>query len=134
MSNLYLPSRLTNSHIAPRIKITVPWHNQEFPHIWRMLRLIVLAPLLTGLMISLSLAHINIISQTFRVNRLLGGFMSGLSPNFITCVTRTGKSLLNGPTSHGRNTRPTFFKPKVLCSCPQTGIMQCRMRNQCSGR
>jgi hypothetical protein len=72
--------------------------------------------------------------QTFRVSRLPGGFMSGLSPNFITCVTRTDKALLNGPTSHGRNTWPTFFEPKVLCSCPWMSIMQCRMRNQCSGR
>jgi hypothetical protein len=128
-----LPSRLTNSHIAPRIKITAARHRQEFPHIRRILRLIVLT-LLTGLMISLSLAHINITSQTFRVSRLPGGFMSGLSLNFITCVTRTGKALLNGPTSHGRNTRPTFFEPKVLCSCPRTSIMQCRMRSQCSGR
>jgi hypothetical protein len=62
MSNLYLRSRLTNSHIAPRIKITAARHRQEFPHIRRMLRLIVLAPLLTGLMMSLSLAHINITS------------------------------------------------------------------------
>jgi hypothetical protein len=134
MSNLYLRSRLTNSHIAPRIKIMAARHRQEFPHIRRMLRLIVLAPLLTGLMMSLSLAHINITSQTFRVSRLPGEFMSGLSPNFITCVTRTGKALLNGPTSHGRNTRSTFFEPKVLCSCPQMSIMQCRMHNQCSGR
>jgi hypothetical protein len=134
MSNLYLPSQLTNSHIAPRIKITAARHHQEFPHIWRMLRLIVLAPLLTGLMMSLSLTHINITSQTFRVSRLPGGFMSRLSPNFITCVTRTGKALLNGPTLHGRNTRPTFFEPKVLCSCPQTSIIQCRMCSQCSGR
>jgi hypothetical protein len=42
----------------------------EFPHIWRMLWLIVLAPLLTELMMSLSLANINITSQTFRVSRL----------------------------------------------------------------
>jgi hypothetical protein len=117
MSNLSLPSRLTNSHIAPRIKITVAGHCQEFPHIRRMLRLIVLAPLLSGLMMSLSLAHINITSQTFRVSKLPDGFMSGLSPNFITCVTRTGKTLLNGPTSHGRNIMPTFFKSKVLCLC-----------------
>jgi hypothetical protein len=134
MSNLSLPSRLSNSHIAPRIKITEARHHQEFPHIRRMLRLIVLAPLLTRLMMSLSLAHINMTSQTFRVSRLPDGFMSGLSPIFITCVTRTGKALLNGPTSHGRNTRPTFFEPKVLCSCPRTSIMQCRMRNQCSDR
>jgi hypothetical protein len=124
MSNLSLPSRLTNSHIAPRIKITVAQHRQEFSHIWRMLQLIVLAPLLSGLMMPLSLAHINITSQTFRVSRLPGRFMSGLSPNFITCVTRTRKTLLNGPTLHGRNTRLTFFKPKyyahvhgrVLCN------------------
>jgi hypothetical protein len=31
--------------------------------------------------------------------------MSGLSWSFITCVIRTGKALLNGPASHGRNTR-----------------------------
>jgi hypothetical protein len=129
MSNLSLPSRLTNSHIAPRIKITAVRHRQEFPHVRRMLQLIVLAPLLSGLMMSLSLAHINITSQTFRVSRLPGGFMSGLSLNFITSVTRTGKALLNGLTSHGRNTRPTFFKPIVLCSCPRTSIMQCRMCN-----
>jgi hypothetical protein len=118
MSNLSLSSRLTNSHIVPRIKITAVRHRQEFPHIRRMLQLIVMAPLLTGLMMSLSLAHINITSQTFRVNRLPGGFMNGLSLNFITYVIRTGKALLNRPTSHGRNTRLTFFELKVLCSCP----------------
>jgi hypothetical protein len=134
MSNLYLPSRLTNSHIAPRIKITTVRHRQEFPHIRRMLWLIVLVPLLTGLMMSLSLAYINITSQTFRVSRLSGGFMSGLSSNFITCVTRTDKGLLNGPTSHDRNTRSTFFEPKVLCSCPWMSIIQCRIRSQYSGR
>jgi hypothetical protein len=134
MSNLSLPSRLTNSHIAPRIKITTARHRQEFPHIRRMLRLIVLAPLLSGLMMSLSLAHINITSQIFRVSRLPGGFMSGLSPNVITRVTRTDKALLNRLTSHGRNTRPTFFELKVLCSCPRISIMQCRMHSQCSGR
>jgi hypothetical protein len=134
MSNLSLPSRLTNSHIAPRIKITTARHRQEFPHVRRMLRLIVLAPLLSGLMMSISLAHINIIPHTFRVSRLPGGFMSGLSPNFITYVIRTDKTLLNRPTSHGRNIRSTFFKTKVLCSCPRTSIMQCIMRSQCSGR
>jgi hypothetical protein len=134
MRNLSLPSRLTNSHIAPRIKITVARHHQKFLHVRRMLRLIVLTPLLSGLMMSLSLAHINITSQTFRLSRLTVGFMSVLSPNFITCVIRTGKTLLNGPTSHGRNTRPTFFKSKVLCSCPRTSIMQYRMRSQCGGR
>jgi hypothetical protein len=134
MSNLSLPSRLTNSHIAPRIKITTARHCQEFPHIRRMLRLIVMATLFTGLMMSLSLDNINITSQTFRVSRLPGGFMSGLSLNFITCVIRTGEALLNGPTSHSRNTRPIFFEPKVLCSCPRTSIMQCRICSQCSGR
>jgi hypothetical protein len=133
MRNLSLPSRLTNSHIASKIKITMAQHRQEFPHVRRMLRLIVLAPL-SGLMMSLSLAHINITSQTFRASRLPGEFMSRLSPNFITCVIRTVKALLNGPTSHGRNTRPTFFEPKVLCLCPQMSIMQYRMRSQCSGR
>jgi hypothetical protein len=118
MSNLCLPSRLINSHIAPRIKITAVRHRQEFPHIRRMLRLIVLSPLLSGLMMSLSLAHINITSQIFRVSRLPGGFMSGLSLNFITCVIRTDKTLLNGLTSHGRNARPTLFEPNVLCSYP----------------
>jgi hypothetical protein len=38
MSNLPLPSWLTNLHIAPRIKITAARHHQEFPH-QRMLRL-----------------------------------------------------------------------------------------------
>jgi hypothetical protein len=75
----------------------------------------VMAPLLSGLMMFLSLAHINITSQTFRVSRLPGEFMSGLSPNFITCVTRTDKALLNELTSYGKNTRPTLFEPKVLC-------------------
>jgi hypothetical protein len=134
MSNISLPSRLTNSHIAPRIKITAARHHQEFPHIRRMLWLIVRSPLLTGLMMYLSLAHINITSQTFKVSRLPGGFMSELSPNFITYVTRTGKALLNRPTLHDKNTRPTFFESNVLCSCPRTSIIQCRMRIQCSGR
>jgi hypothetical protein len=35
----------------------------------------------------------------------------------------TDEALLNGPISHGRNTRHTFFEPKVLCSCPQRSIM-----------
>jgi hypothetical protein len=38
-------------------------------------------------MMSLSLAHINITSQTFRVNRLPDEFMCGLSLNFITYVS-----------------------------------------------
>jgi hypothetical protein len=133
MSNLSLLLRLINSHIAPRIKITATRHRQEFPHIRRMLRLIVLTPLLSGLMMSLSLAHINITSQTFKVSRLPDEFMSGLSPNFITCVTRIGKALLNGPTSHGRSIRPTFFELNVLGSCPRTSIMQCKICNECSG-
>jgi hypothetical protein len=70
MSNPSLPSRLTNSHTAPRIMIMTVWHRQEFPHIWWMFQLIVLAPLLNGLIMSLSLPHINITSQTFRVSRL----------------------------------------------------------------
>jgi hypothetical protein len=134
MSNLPLPSRLTNLHIASRIKITAVRYHQEFPNIRRMIWLIVMPSLLTGLMMSLSLSHINITSQTFRVSRLPGEFMSGLSPNFIICVTKTGNALLNGLTSHGRNTRSTFFEPKVLCSCTWSSIMQCRMCSQCSGR
>jgi hypothetical protein len=51
----------------------------------------------------------------------------------ITCVIRTGKALLNGPTSHGRNIRHIFFEPKVLCSCRRRSIMQYNMRNQYSG-
>jgi hypothetical protein len=61
------------------------------------------------------------------------GFMSGLIRSCITCVTGTDKTLLNGPTSHGRNIRYIFFEPKVLCSCRRKSIMQCNMRNQCSG-
>jgi hypothetical protein len=59
--------------------------------------------------------------------------MSGLIQSCITCVTRTGKTLLNRPTSHDRNIRHIFFKPKVLCSWQPRSIIQCRMRNQCSG-
>jgi hypothetical protein len=59
--------------------------------------------------------------------------MSGLIRSFITRVTRTGKTLLNGQTSHGRNTRHTFFEPKVICSCLRRNIMQCSIHNQCSG-
>jgi hypothetical protein len=98
-----------------------------------MLRLIVLAPLLSGLMMSLSLTHIHITSQTFTVSSLPCGFMSRLIWSFITCVTRTSETLLNGSTSHGRNTRHTFLEPKILCSCPWRSIMQCSMHNQCSG-
>jgi hypothetical protein len=129
LSNLSLPSQVTNSHIAPRIKVTAARHRQEFSHIRRMLRLIVLAHLLSGLMMSLSLAHMNITFQIFRVSRLPSEFMSGLSMNFITCITRTDKTLPNGLTSHGRNTRPTYFEHNILCSCPQTSIIQCRMHN-----
>jgi hypothetical protein len=74
------------------------------------------------------LAHIHITSQTFTVSNL----PSGLIQSYKTCVTRTGEALLNGPTSHSRNIRHIFFKPKELCSCPQRSIMQCSMRNQCS--
>jgi hypothetical protein len=123
MNNLSIPSRLTNSHTTPRIKTMTTWHRQEFPHVWPMLPLIVLSPLLSGLMMSLSLAHIHITSQTFRVSCVPGGFMSGLSWSFITCVIRTDKALLNGPILHGKNTRPTFFESKVLCSCRRTSIM-----------
>jgi hypothetical protein len=98
-----------------------------------MLRWIVLAHLLSELMISPYLAHIYITSQTFTVSNLPGGFMSGLIRSCITCVTRTGKTLLNGPTLHGRNIRHIFFEPKVLCSCRWRGIMQCIMLNQYSG-
>jgi hypothetical protein len=132
MSDLSLPSRLTNSHTAHRIQTTSHRHRQEFCQVRSMLWLIVLAPLLSGLMMFLSLAHIHITSQTFTVNSPLGGFMSELIRSFITCVTMTGETLLNGPTSHGRNTRHTFFEPKVLYSYPRRSIMQCRMRDQCS--
>jgi hypothetical protein len=98
-----------------------------------MLRWIILDHLLNGLMISPYLAHIHITSQAFQVSNLPGGFMSGLIQRCITCVTRTGKALLNGPSSHGRNIRHIFFEPKVLCSCRWRSIMQCNMRNQCSG-
>jgi hypothetical protein len=98
-----------------------------------MLQWIVLAHLLSGLMISPYLAHIHITSQTFTVSNLLGGFTNMLIRSCITCVIRTGKALLNEPTSHDRNIRHIFFEPKVLCSCQRRGIMQCSMRNQCSG-
>jgi hypothetical protein len=52
-----------------------------------------------------------------------------VDPSCITCVTRTGETLLNGPTSHDRNTKHNFFKPKVLCSYPRRSIMQCSMHN-----
>jgi hypothetical protein len=97
-----------------------------------MLWLIVLAHLLSGLMMSPYLAHIHITSQTFIVINLPGGFMSRLIQSCITCVIRTGETLLNGPTSYDRNIRNIFFKPKVLCSCPWRSIMQCSMRNQYS--
>jgi hypothetical protein len=80
----------------------------------------------------LSLAHIHITSYTFTVSSLSSGFMSRLIQSFITYVTRIGEALLNGPTSHDRNTRHTSFEPKGLYSCPQRSIMQYRMRNQCS--
>jgi hypothetical protein len=98
-----------------------------------MLWWIVLAHLLSGLMISPYLAHIHITSQIFTVNNLPDEFMSGLIRSCITCVTRTYKALLNGSTSHGRNIKHIFFEPKVLCSCRQMSVMQCSMRNQCSG-
>jgi hypothetical protein len=97
-----------------------------------MLRLIVLAYLLSGLMMSLYLAHIHITSHTFIVSNVPGGFMSGLIRSCITYVTRTGEALLNGPTSPGRNIRRIFCEPKVLCSCPRRSIMQCNMHNQCT--
>jgi hypothetical protein len=98
-----------------------------------MLRWIVLAPLLSGLMIFSYLAHIHITSQTFTVSNLPGGFTSGLIRSCITCVTKTDKSLLNGPTSLGRNIRHIFFEPNVLYSCRRGSIMQYSMRNQYNG-
>jgi hypothetical protein len=123
MSDLSLPSRLTNWHTAPMIKTTEIWHRQEFCQGRAMLWLIVLAPLLSELMMSISLAHIHITSRILIVNSLPSGFMSGLIQSFITSIIRTDEALLNRPTSHGRNTRHTFFKPKVLCSCSQRSIM-----------
>jgi hypothetical protein len=98
-----------------------------------MLQWIVLTHLLSGLMISPYLTHIHITSHTFTVSNLSGGFTSGLIQSCITYVIRTGKALLNGPTSHGRNIRHIFFESKVLCSCRRRSITQCSMRNQCSG-
>jgi hypothetical protein len=98
-----------------------------------MLQWIVLAHLLSGLMISPYLAHIHITFQTFTVSNLSGGFTSGLIRSCITCVIRTDKALLNGPTSHDRNIRHIFFKPKVLCSCRWRSITQYIMCNQCNG-
>jgi hypothetical protein len=72
-------------------------------------------------------------SHTFTVSNLPIGFKSGLIWSCRTCVTRTGKALLNGPISHGRNIRHIFFEPKVLCSCRRRSIIQCNMCNQCSG-
>jgi hypothetical protein len=84
-------------------------------------------------MISPYMTHIHITSQTFTVSNLHGGFTSGLIRICITCVTRTDKALLNGPTSYGRNIRHIFFEPNILCSYRRMSIMQCSMRNQCSG-
>jgi hypothetical protein len=83
-------------------------------------------------MISPYLAHIHITSQAFTVSNLPDEFMSGLIQSCITCVIRAGKTLLNGSTSHGRNIRHIFFKPKVLYSCRWRSIMQCNMHNQYS--
>jgi hypothetical protein len=79
------------------------------------------------------LGLIHIISQTFAVSNLPSGFMSGLIQSFIICITKTDKALLNGLTSHGRNTRHTFFEPKALCSCRRRSIMYCSMHSQYSG-
>ena len=98
-----------------------------------MLRWIVLTHLLSRLMISPYLTHIHITSKTFTVSNLLSEFMSGLIRSGITCITRTDEAMLNEPISHGRNIRYIFFERKVLCSCPRRRIMQCSMRNQCSG-
>jgi hypothetical protein len=97
-----------------------------------MLRWIVPTQLLNGLMISPYLTYIHITSQTFTVSSLPGGFMTRLIQSCIICVTRTGKVLLNWPTSHGRNIRHIFFEPNVLWSCRWRSIMQCSMHNQCS--
>jgi hypothetical protein len=95
MSDLSLSSRLTNSHSAHNIQTTALRHCQEFCQVRPMLQLIVLAPLLSGLMMSLYLTHIHITSQTFTVSNLPGGFMSELIRNFITYVTRTGEVMLS---------------------------------------
>jgi hypothetical protein len=97
-----------------------------------MLRWIVLAHLLSGLMISPYLVHIHITSQTFTFNNLPGGFTSGLIRSCITCVIRTDKVLLNGSTSHDTNIRHILFKPKILCSYRRRSIIQYNMRNQYS--
>jgi hypothetical protein len=78
MSDLSLPSQLTSLHTASRMQTTAPRHRQEFWQVRLMLQLIFLAPLLSGLMMSLYLAHIHITSQTFTVSNLPSGFMSGL--------------------------------------------------------
>jgi hypothetical protein len=91
-----------------------------------------MAHLLSGLMISPYLTHIHITSQTFTVSNLPGRFMSGLIWSCITCITKTNKALLNGPTSHDRNIRH-IFKIKVLCSCRWRSIMQSSIHNQYSG-
>jgi hypothetical protein len=88
MSDLSLPSWLTNSYTAHRIQTMAPRHRQEFHQVRPMPRLIVLTHPLNGLMMSLYLAHIHITSQTFTLSNLPGGFMSGLIQSFITCVTR----------------------------------------------
>jgi hypothetical protein len=132
MSDLSLPSRLTNSHTASMIQITVPRHHQEFRQVRLMPRLIVLVPLLNGLMMSLSLTHIHITYQAFTVSSLPSGFTSRLIQSFITYVIRTDETLLNGQTSHDRNTRHTFLEPNVLCLCPWRSIMQCNIHNQYS--
>jgi hypothetical protein len=79
------------------------------------------------------LTYIHITSQTFTFSNLPGGFMSELIQNYITCVTRTDEALLNGPTSHDKNTKRIFFESKVLCSCLRRNIMQCSMHKQYSG-
>jgi membrane-bound acyltransferase YfiQ involved in biofilm formation len=107
MSDISLPSRLTSSHTTPRMQTTTPRHYKEFQQVRPMLWLIVLTHILSGLMMSLSLAHIHITFHTFTVSILSSGFMNELIHNFITCVTRTGETLMNGSISHGRNTTPS---------------------------
>jgi hypothetical protein len=64
---------------------------------------------------------------------LLSEFTSGLIQRCIPYVIRTGKILLNVPTSYGRNIRHIFFESKILCSCRRMSIIQYNMCNHCNG-
>jgi hypothetical protein len=56
-----------------------------------------------------------------------------VDPDLYNMCYQDWQSTAEWTTSYGRNIRHIFFEPNVLCSYRRRSIMQCSMRNQCSG-